>query len=123
MGRAPLWIVLLGAVALHAQSPSLDHQVTQSGGGTISGRVVAADDGGVLRNARVTITGPTTSPHVFTDRDGRFVFSNLTFGRYALVVHKAGFAQTRFGSRHAADPPMWIELTAGSPALNASSSL
>jgi carboxypeptidase family protein len=120
MGRTPALIVLLSAVALHVQLPFVDQQaLTQTGSGMIRGRIVAADGGGVLRNAQVTISGPTTPPRVFTDSDGRFVFSNLAFGRYALVVRKAGYAQTRFGSRHAADPPMWIELTAASPAFNA----
>ena len=120
MRRAAFCLVLLSAVALHATSSSSFNPVPQqASGGTIGGRVIAADGGEALRNARVTITGPMSTPRVFTDGDGRFLFANLTFGRYALVVRKAGYAQTRFGSRQPADPPVWIEITAESPAFSA----
>ncbi len=120
MRRAASWIVFLSAVTLHAQSSTRDNLLPpqQASRGTIGGRVVAADGGEALRNARVTISGPTSAPRLFTDGNGRFLFSNLTFGRYTLLVRKAGYAQTRFGSRKPAEPPMWIEITAESPAFS-----
>jgi carboxypeptidase family protein len=112
-------IVLLGAVALHAQSSPRDNSLPQqTGSGIIRGRVTAADGGEALRNARVMITGPTSAPRVFTDGDGRFVFANLAFGRYTLLVRKAGYPQTRLGAHGAADPPMWIDVSTQSPAVS-----
>ena len=120
MRRVASWVVFVSAVALHAQFSPRDHVLPQQASrGTISGRVIAADGGEPLRNARVTIGGPSSVPRIFTDADGRFVFSNLMLGRYTLLVRKAGYAQTRFGSHKAADPPMWIEITGESPAFNA----
>jgi len=112
--------LFVSAVALPAQiSPRDNARPQHANSGTIRGRVIAADGGEPLRNARVTISGPSSVPRIFTDGDGRFRFSNLTFGRYALVVRKAGYVQTRFGSRRPAEPPMWIEITAESPAFSA----
>src|SRR5262245_41433630 len=100
MRHVAAWIVFVSAVALHAQSSSRDNaRPQQANSGTIVGRIVAAGGGEALRNARVTINGPSSVPRVFSDSDGRFSFSNLTFGRYTLVARKAGYAQTRFGSR------------------------
>jgi hypothetical protein len=69
MRRAASWIVFLSAVTPHAQSSTRDHLLLpqQASRGTIGGRVVAADGGEALRNARVTISGPTSAPRVFTD--------------------------------------------------------
>jgi hypothetical protein len=120
MTRVGSWIVFVGAVALHAQSLPRDTALPQqANAGAIRGRVIAADGGEPLRNARVTITGPSSVPRIFTDGDGRFLFSNLTFGRYVLLVRKAGYVETRFGSRRPADPPMWIQITAESPVFSA----
>jgi hypothetical protein len=120
MRRVASSIVFASAVALHAQSLPRDNPLPRPGDiGTIRGHVVAADGGESLRNARVTISGPSSAPRVFTDGDGRFSFSNLTFGRYTLLVRKAGYAQTRFGARQPAEPPMWIEISAESPAFSA----
>lgn len=119
MRHVASWILFVSAVALPAQPSPRDNVLPQqANGGTIRGRVIAADGGEPLRNARVTISGPSSVPRIFTDGDGRFLFSNLTFGRYALLVRKAGYMQTRFGSRKPADPPMWIEITAESPAFS-----
>ncbi|PYR21426.1 MAG: hypothetical protein DMF94_08155 [Acidobacteria bacterium] len=120
MRHVASWILFVSAVALPAHSSPRDNALPQqANSGTIRGRVIAADGGEPLRNARVTISGPSSVPRIFTDGDGRFLFSNLTLGRYALLVSKAGYVQTRFGSRKPADPPMWIEITAESPAFSA----
>jgi hypothetical protein len=120
MRHVASWILFVSAVALPAQSSLRDNALPQqANSGTIRGRVIAADGGEPLRNARVTISGPSSVPRIFTDGDGRFLFSNLTFGRYALLVRKAGYVQTPFGPRKPADPPMWIEITAESPAFSA----
>jgi len=87
MRRAAVAFVILGAAVLsgHAQSTSV----------TIRGRVLGADTGDPLPHARVVLFNDATplSP-VFTDRDGRFVFTALPTGRYRLSMTKAGYAAT-----------------------------
>jgi hypothetical protein len=120
MRRVASWIVFVGAVALHAQpSPRDSAQPQPASAGTIRGRVTSAAGGEALRNARVTIVGPSPVPRIVTDGDGRFLFSNLPFGRYILLVRKTGYAPTRFGSRKPTEPSTWIEITAESPSFSA----
>jgi hypothetical protein len=64
-----------------------------------------------IRNARVTVgSGPSTRDPFFTDVAGRFEFSGLAAGRYTLAAEKAGFARTRYGSRHDLDPPLPLDV-------------
>ena len=113
--------VLLGAAALHAQPPPPPppppHDASQTrpltGTGSIRGRVIADDGDEPLRKARVVIGGPTSIPPGFTDDQGRFAFTKLPAGQYALTARKAGYAAAAFGSRHPGEPPMRIDLAAG----------
>ncbi|PYQ71790.1 MAG: hypothetical protein DMG04_19840 [Acidobacteria bacterium] len=121
MRRAASLFVLLGAAALHAQPPPPPppppHDALQTrpltGTGTIRGRVIADDGDEPLRKARVVIGGPTSIPPGFTDDQGRFAFTKLPAGQYALTARKAGYAAAAFGSRHPGEPPMRIDLAAG----------
>jgi len=118
MERLVSTTVLAFAVAGFAQAPVRDSRPLESEPtGIISGRVVAADTGEVIRKARVTINGsgpvaPTgsigpsgpvpppradTIPPVFTDTDGRFVVLNVPIGRVTLSAKKAGYVTTTFG--------------------------
>jgi uncharacterized protein (DUF2141 family) len=75
---------------------------------------VIADDGGEpLRKARVTIGGATSVPPAFTDDQGRFDFTTLPAGQYALTARKAGYAAATFGSRHPGEPPIRVDLASG----------
>lgn len=61
---------------------------------TISGRVVADDDGTAIEKARVAVTPATPgAPVTLTDADGRFSFSTPTT-RVTLTVSHAGYATT-----------------------------
>jgi Carboxypeptidase regulatory-like domain len=123
MTRAASLFVLLSAAALHAQPPPPPppppppHNASQTGPltgtGTIRGRVLADDGGEPLRKARVVVGGPTSIPPAFTDDQGRFAFTKLPAGQYALTARKAGYASAAFGSRRPGEPPMRIDLAAG----------
>ncbi len=111
--RAASWIVLLGAVALHAQPPSPPRDMPPSRAtptATIRGHVVSASDGAVLRNARVALAGPDAPDPAFTDGDGRFEFAALQPGRYFLTTSKAGYVRTRFGARQRTEPAAPVDL-------------
>jgi len=82
---AAAFVLLVGILPLcsRAQSRSI-----------IEGRVVAADTGDPLRNARVTVTSVREAAPVLTNGDGRFSLSPPTDGPCTLSVAKAGYAKT-----------------------------
>jgi protocatechuate 3,4-dioxygenase beta subunit len=109
-------IVLLSELTLSGQPqppPPRDSSTrTHSETATIRGRVVAADSGEPLRNARVALAGTGSIPPAFTSSDGRFVFAGLTDGRYTLSARKAGYVATAFGQRQFDQPPVPIDVDA-----------
>src|SRR2546422_1039835 len=109
-------IVLLSEVMLssHPQPPARDLPASrQSGTATLRGRVVTADSGEPLRNARVALGGISNIQPVFTANDGRFTFAGLPAGHYIVSARKAGYAPTTFGQRRPDLPPIPIDLEAG----------
>src|SRR5258705_11386174 len=86
-------VVFLSAVTLMGQAPSpaRDSAPQQTGGGSVSGRVLAADTDAPLRNARVQLTSSASLPVVATDADGRFIVSGLRAGQYGVSARKAGY--------------------------------
>ena len=109
-------IVLLSEVMLssHPQPPARDLPASrQSGTATLRGRVVNADSGEPLRNARVALGGISNIQPVFTANDGRFTFAGLPAGHYIVSARKAGYAPTTFGQRRPDLPPIPIDLEAG----------
>jgi hypothetical protein len=113
MWRVAAAIVLLSGLTLSGQPqpPPRDSSLRSSSGtATIRGRVVAAESGEPLRNARVALTGTGNTPPVFTTSDGRFVFEGLADGHYTISARKAGYAPTTFGQRDVDLPPVPIDL-------------
>jgi Carboxypeptidase regulatory-like domain len=82
---AAAFVLLVGILPLcsRAQSRSI-----------IEGRVVAADTGDPLRNARVVVTSACEAAPVLTDGDGRFSLSRPGDGPCTLTVAKPGNAKT-----------------------------
>jgi hypothetical protein len=78
-------LLLTGAYGVSAQT-----QITT---GVIQGTVLD-EQGGVVPGANVEVKSPDTnfSRTLTTDSDGRFVFLQLSPGRYMLTVSKQGFA-------------------------------
>src|SRR5437899_2121412 len=70
----------------------------------VEGRVVAADTGDPLRNARVVVTSGREAAPVLTDGDGRFSLSLPTDGPFTLSIAKAGYSKTTITIRTPADP-------------------
>jgi Carboxypeptidase regulatory-like domain len=108
--------VLAVAVVL-AQTPAS----TQAA--RVGGRVVAADNGAPLPDARVTLApfvggrGPRPAvlppgppPQVITDQDGRFVFEGVAPGTYTFDAQRSGYAPLR---NIASGPPQTIQLAPG----------
>ena len=80
------------AVALLAAQAS-------TGSGIIRGTVTNANSQfqQPLQDARLELTGGPDSPRITrTDSNGRFVFSNLPFGRYRLAVTRDGFIRQEY---------------------------
>src|SRR5436190_20863919 len=79
----PLMLVLASAVLAQTQITT----------GVIQGTILD-EQGGVVPGASVEVRSPDTnfSKTLTTDSDGRFVFLQLSSGRYTLTVSKQGFA-------------------------------
>ena len=72
---------------------SLDPFGSAQGPAVVRGRVVAADTGDPLRNARVVVTTTRELPPLLTDGDGRFSVE-LAEGPCTFTVAKPGYAKT-----------------------------
>src|SRR5436190_3475134 len=95
MRRAVALIIFLGAATL-----TLGAQTPSPSTATIRGRVLTAGTGIPVRKARVTLApdaGASVDP-VYSDNDGRFVFSAVTPRHYILTAWKAGYAAAAFGA-------------------------
>jgi hypothetical protein len=93
MRHASALIVFLSAIALTGQAQSPSVRIS------LHGRVVAADGGAPLRNARVqTITANQAVPPAFTDADGRFAIAAAVDGSSRLSVTKPGYVATTFAA-------------------------
>jgi hypothetical protein len=81
--------------------------------GRLAGRIVDAETGEALSNARVTLTsGDGSTSVILTDPDGRFGV-DVPAGAYRLSVARAGFARADFGARGFGDPGRLIEIAPG----------
>ncbi|MGH9411484.1 MAG: carboxypeptidase-like regulatory domain-containing protein, partial [Vicinamibacterales bacterium] len=105
--------------ALSLQQPSRDAARAMSRTGAIRGRVLTAA-GEPLRKARVALTseGRDDGAPVYADGDGRFMFTNLSPGRYVLTASKAGYVTTRLGASHPLEPPTPITIPDGGGAVD-----
>ncbi len=82
--------------------------------GAIAGRVTAAT-GEPLICAAVRIVSPDAPvPHVYTDRQGRFLFDGLPAnGSFIVEARAVGYASLQHGQRRPADPEVPIVVRAG----------
>jgi Carboxypeptidase regulatory-like domain len=81
--------------------------------GRLAGRIVDAETGEALSNARVTLTsGDGSTSVLLTDPDGRFGL-DVPAGTYRLSVARAGFARADFGARRFGDPGRLLEIAQG----------
>ncbi|MGH9593740.1 MAG: carboxypeptidase regulatory-like domain-containing protein [Bryobacteraceae bacterium] len=79
----------------------------------VSGSVIALN-GEPVRRATMRLQGqPPINLTVATDDEGRFVFENVTPGRYTLSAEKAGFITQRYGARSNTTAGTPLLLTAG----------
>jgi protocatechuate 3,4-dioxygenase beta subunit len=79
-----LALVVLSAGLLQAQGPAAP----------LHGRVVSAESGDPIRNARVKVPNDAGSEPVLTGEDGRFTLASATAGQRSIVAEKTGYAGT-----------------------------
>jgi uncharacterized GH25 family protein len=94
---AVLIALLFYALVVVAQGPLSNQQKAIF---RISGKVINAEDGQPLPNAEVYLArlpGPTGQESQLVDSEGRFSFSGLSAGKYALLAGKKGFLPQSFG--------------------------
>ena len=94
-------------VASMAQIPAVEPgqaDEKQPGLCTVSGRVVAAAEGGPIKAARVGLVehNALRQTHIFatfTDNDGRFEIKKINPGRYEFAASHTGYISQRYQSR------------------------
>jgi hypothetical protein len=95
-----LVIPLLASIAFaQVQSTHSALRGAANSGYQISGTVVNATGGQILSGIDVSISPVNQreeSQHSLTGQDGRFLFSNLPAGKYALQAHGRGFADQAY---------------------------
>ena len=89
-------------------------QEASRGEATLSGRVLSADTGAVVKRAVVSLQGEDIRGRrrAQTDETGRYVFADLAAGRYTVTVSKAGFVTLAFGQKHPRQPALPIQIDA-----------
>ena len=82
---------------------------------TLSGRVVAADTGAIVKRATVSLRGQDRRGRraVQTDDAGRYLFTGLAPGRYTITVSKPGFITVAYGQQHPRQPAVPVHLAEG----------
>ena len=97
-------LLLAGAASLLAQPA-----------GTISGTVLSIASGAALAGSSVTLAFADGSPvqTVTADRRGRYLFTGLTAGYYALRASRTNFLTGRFGQKTWNHTGVTIELATG----------
>jgi hypothetical protein len=83
----------------------------------VSGRVVAAAEGGPLKSARVMLIPEHSGAHqeiygATTDSDGQFVLKDVPPGRYRFLATHNGFVDEEYTGK-SADAPVTLSLSAG----------
>jgi hypothetical protein len=99
-----------------AQAPVRDTPATApqpAGTAIIRGRVVRADNGHPLRDARITVD--TRVPAQLTDSSGRFELTGLQSGRHVLSISKVGYVAKPSGAAGAPsrDTMLTVDVAAG----------
>jgi len=84
-----------------------------SGGASLTGRVVTAVDGRLLRGAEVVANSPRGGTRsTMTDGDGRFELRGLIPGPWTVTISKAGFVTQQSGQRHPSQPARPFQIAA-----------
>jgi hypothetical protein len=92
------------------QSGPIDQPVRDTrpatGRSTIRGRVLALEGGQPMRRAMVRVTAPElrVPRTMLTDADGRYAFSDLPAGRYAVNASKIAFVSWSYGQTQPGTP-------------------
>ena len=96
-------LIGLALAALILQSPpTVPPQASApvtTGTAEVRGRIMSGAPTASVAGASVKLTGGGLIKTSVTDESGRFVFTNLPAGRYAVSVSSNGFAVTSFGGR------------------------
>jgi protocatechuate 3,4-dioxygenase beta subunit len=102
--RTVAGVAILSTIALLARAQTPRDRPATVPQTIISGRVVAAETGDPIPNARVTMTPFVQgAPVVLTDREGRFSF-DAPAGRHRLAGTKVGYAREEVGLSAAGEP-------------------
>lgn len=99
---------------LNAQTPTPTLVTTPTPEGSVSGTVTAKKSGKPIKRAKVSLKSKKLNfkDKTTTDNDGKYVFSDLSAGKYTLKVKKQGFknAKKKFELSEGEDEVVDIQL-------------
>jgi hypothetical protein len=95
--------------------PPRDGATAATGTASITGRVVAADNGRPLRLAQVQLNSPAIGRTRTgrTDANGQYSFTGLPAGRYTLTASRPGYVMQPFGPADVLDGAYPLDLAEG----------
>lgn len=116
MSRTMLTLGLAALVSASALAQmQRDTIVAQTGPAEIAGTLMTdGDDPQPVRRAEVrAFVAGGAARTAYTDAQGRFVFSNLPYGRYTLEANKPGFVRSPYGAKRYDRPgtPVTVDVT------------
>lgn len=104
----------ISGIALNAMTkePLRRAEITLMPMGQVGGRGGAGSGGGAVMQGFQGPEGPAGTRRVQADAEGKYVFTDVTPGRYMVMARRTGFIDGRYGARKPGSPGTQLDVAA-----------